>query len=352
MATTTNDPPAMVKEAALAPPLRLVKGPGARPALRLLLTSAGRRVELIRCFRAAGTELGVEITVFACDRSPDMSAACHEADRAFAVPSATDPSYTEAVWDVCRNHSVDLLVPTIDPELLPLSLAVSEFAAIGTCVSISAPAVVEIARDKLHTAEFLAAHDIPAPQTFTAEEALRRAGKLDWPMLAKPRHGSSGRRVQVVSDAKALAAHAVGEPFVAQGLLHGSEFTVNMFFDASGVLRCAVPHERLQVRAGEVAKGVTRRMPALEAIARHIAAALPDARGALCFQAMVAPDGGISVFEINARFGGGYPLAHAAGASFVRWLIEEEAHLVSTAHNGWREGVLMLRYDAAQFVQV
>ena len=58
---------------------------------------------------------------------------------------------------------------------------------------------------------------------------------------------------------------------------------------------------------------------------------------------------GPRVFEINARFGGGYPLAHFAGAEYTRWLLEEVVGLPSTAHDGWRSGALMLRYDAATF---
>jgi len=56
------------------------------------------------------------------------------------------------------------------------------------------------------------------------------------------------------------------------------------------------------------------------------------------------------VFEINARFGGGYPLADHAGASFARWLLEERLNLPSTAGNKWTAGVAMLRFDAELFV--
>jgi carbamoyl-phosphate synthase large subunit len=55
------------------------------------------------------------------------------------------------------------------------------------------------------------------------------------------------------------------------------------------------------------------------------------------------------LFEINARFGGGFPLAHNAGAYFTRWLLEEAAGHSSDANNNWRSGVRMLRYDAAVF---
>jgi carbamoyl-phosphate synthase large subunit len=319
-----------------------------RPRLRLLVTSAGRRVELLRCFREAGAALGVDVEILACDLKPELSSACMEADAAFRAPRADDDGYANAILELCRQHSVDLVVPTIDPELLPLSRATERFTEAGTHVSVSSPMLVEIARDKLKTAEFFAEHGVPAPHTWAAE-AVNGKTVLPWPMLAKPRHGSSGRSVRVVHDSQELATHAVGEPFIVQQLLQGREFTVNMFFDRAGKLRCAVPHERLQIRAGEVEKGITRRLPSVLDAARRVADALPAPRGALCFQAMVGPDDSVSVFEINARFGGGYPLAHRAGATFARWLLEERLDIPSTASDGWAEGVLMLRYDAAHF---
>ena len=113
----------------------------------------------------------------------------------------------------------------------------------------------------------------------------------------------------------------------------------------------AVPHRRIETRAGEVSKGVTRRHPALERAAADLVGALPGMRGALCFQAIVDGSGEARLFEINARFGGGFPLAHRAGAPFSAWLLEDLAGLPSSAGNGWRDGVVMLRYDAAAFIE-
>jgi carbamoyl-phosphate synthase large subunit len=148
-------------------------------------------------------------------------------------------------------------------------------------------------------------------------------------------------------------AELVGLPlddYLVQEMWDGAEYTVNLFFDQEGDLRCAVPHRRIEVRSGEVSKGRTERVPALMNAAHQLAAALPGARGPLCFQAIVRPDGSFAVFEINARFGGGYPLAHHAGATFTRWLLEEALCSPCTAHDNWREGVTMLRYDAAVFL--
>ena len=85
-------------------------------------------------------------------------------------------------------------------------------------------------------------------------------------------------------------------------------------------------------------------------LADRLGEKLTGARGALCFQAMVRHDGSAAIFEINARFGGGYPLAHAAGARFSQWLLEESLGLPSTASSQWQENLKLLRYDAAVFV--
>lgn len=316
--------------------------------LRILFTSAGRRVELLRCFRAAAEALGISLGIIATDVSPGLSAACHEADEALRTPNSIDPDFGKSVLDICRRGGVCLVVPTIDHDLLPLSRMRASFDEVGTELAVSSPAVVEIARDKLKSAEFLTAHGIRAPATARLGEAVET--RWAWPVLAKPQHGSASRAIQRIDCAERLRELRADEPFVIQEMLKAPEFTVNMFFDRTGKLISAVPHERLQVRAGEVEKGITRRRADLIEIARKMASALPGPRGALCFQAMTAADGAPSVIEINTRFGGGYPLADRAGAPFARWLLEEALGRTVTASDDWKEGVLMLRYDAAVFL--
>jgi carbamoyl-phosphate synthase large subunit len=164
----------------------------------------------------------------------------------------------------------------------------------------------------------------------------------------KPRDGSASRGLRVIEDADELP-QIVDEPMVLQEVLRGPEYTVNVFADQAGTVRAAVPHRRLQVRAGEVEKGRTERRVDLDDLARRLATHLPSLHGVYCFQVIVDAARGPQIIEINARFGGGYPLADRAGGTFARWLLEECADLPSSAHNQWREGVTMLRYDAAVF---
>ncbi len=331
-------------------PSRMEPRPGGARHLRMLISSAGRRVGLLRAFRSSAVALGVDLEMFACDLQPDWSSACMEADYAFAVPPATSPDFIEAMLGYCERHAIALVIPTIDTELLAYSEARERFAAIGTTVSIGSPAVVEMARDKLLTARFLSAAGIPSPRTTSADELLVDDAPWPWPLLAKPRHGSSSKGIHVVHNRDDVERLCLGEAYVVQEMLRGREFTVNLFFDDQGTLGCAVPHERLQVRAGEVEKGVTVCDVALRGFARDLAGALSGAFGAMCFQAIMSDDGAASVFEINARFGGGYPLAHHAGATFATWLIEQTLQLPCSVNDDWKPGVVMLRFDDAVFL--
>jgi carbamoyl-phosphate synthase large subunit len=317
--------------------------------MNLLITSAGRRNHLMACFREDAAALGIALRVLAADFHPETSPACLQADGRFTVPHSADAAYVPRLLEICRAEQVALLVPTIDPELPVLSAHREDFAAIGTHVVIASPEVVALCQDKMNTAARLAAAGITTPQTLSLADYLLDPKRLDQPVIAKPNTGSASFGIVRPQHAAELAA-LDPKKYIVQHLCHGREFTVNAFFDRRGQLRCAVPHERLEVRAGEVSKGVTRRLPSLEAAAQKLAAALPGAMGPLCFQAIVSESGEAVVFEVNARFGGGYPLAHQAGARFSQWLLEEAAGLPNSAHNDWRADVMMLRYDAAIFV--
>ena len=118
----------------------------------LLVTSAGRRVELIRDFRLDAAALEIDLKVLAVDLEPKMSAACHEADEAFKVPLCTDYQYIDRLIELCKQHSVDLIVPTIDTELQNLSEHIDLFTKSGAKLIISSPEVISLARNKLNQA--------------------------------------------------------------------------------------------------------------------------------------------------------------------------------------------------------
>ncbi|RYH00254.1 MAG: ATP-grasp domain-containing protein [Alphaproteobacteria bacterium] len=321
-----------------------------REAVSVYFSSAGRRVELMRCFRDAGRQLGIDVRILAGDLRPDLSPACCEADIAIKTPPYSSPDFLDVVRGACVNHGVRLIIPTIDPELILFSQMREAFARDGITISVSADTVVELARDKLLTANWLEQRGFATPATMDLEELRQTADSVTWPLLLKPKAGSASKGIYVAKSIADLHDPGTDEGYVAQALLIGQEYTTNVFFDPKGRLRAAVPHIRYEVRAGEVSKGETVRNAALIAIAEQLGQHLRLARGALCFQSIIDADGKASIFEINARFGGGYPLTHRAGAPFAKWLLAECLDGPVDYNHEWKSALRMLRYDSACFI--
>jgi len=309
----------------------------------ILITSAGRRVGLMNAVRESLAELGLDWRIVGADAEPELSATCALADASYRVPVVGSGEYADFLIEICRKEDVGLLIPTIDPELLPISLREEDFAAAGVRVNIGSADFVRTARDKALTGKRLTEIGVEAPQTWVGGDDDPR-----FPAIAKPIGGSASVGIRRYRSAEEYRSDPPGEGCILQELLEGPEYTVNVYCDPEGTFRCAVPHRRLEVRSGEVSKGRTERRKDLMEIARRIAS-LPGARGAFCFQAILTERAPV-VFEINARFGGGYPLAHRAGAKFVKWLLEEATGKSSTASDDWQDGLLMLRYDSEVFV--
>jgi carbamoyl-phosphate synthase large subunit len=83
----------------------------------------------------------------------------------------------------------------------------------------------------------------------------------------------------------------------------------------------------------------------------RVAGLLPGAYGPLNIQGFLDSHNNFRITEINARFGGGYPLAYKAGADFPQWLIQESLGQASPSpSDSWEDGLTMLRYDSAVFL--
>lgn len=313
----------------------------------VLISSAGRRGALVESARMGLDALGTSGRVITADMSL-LTAAGQLADANFQVPASGDPAYIESMLALCERESVDLLVPTIDTELATLAEHRSDFASLGTTVSISDPECVAITADKISSSRWLSDNGFAVPAQHNFDEAI--AGEHGWPLFFKPIRGSSSigaLRVDTPQDLETAAASWEG---VVEELVEGAEYTVDVYVDSGGVARCAVPRLRIATRAGEIAKGMTVRRTDVQELASQIASRLPGARGTITVQIMDGQSGP-RVIEINPRFGGGYPLSWQAGVRYLEAALHEAQGLTVGNHFfEWTDQIVMLRYDAAVFV--
>jgi carbamoyl-phosphate synthase large subunit len=125
------------------------------------------------------------------------------------------------------------------------------------------------------------------------------------------------------------------------------EYTVDAYYGRSGQLKCVVPRERIEIRAGEVSKAITHGGFVLEYLRPRLPH-LAGARGCCTIQVFGNREtGSVIGLESNPRFGGGYPLTAAAGTDYAEWLIRE--YLLGEdvpMFDAWERDLMMRRYDA------
>ena len=315
-------------------------------ALNIMLTCVGRRVALLESFRRAMADLGLKGRLYGADHSA-LAAGFHVADEGLLVPSVRGPGYVEALVEHCRRRGVGLVVPLIDWELPVLAGEQKAFEAAGARLVISSQRVVDICRDKRQTFEFLKARGFDTPEVLSYAQALGGP----FPLFMKPRFGSSAKDVHYVPDRESLEFyHESDAETVIQEYVRGKEFTVDVYAGLDGVPRVAVPRRRMEVRGGEVSKARTVRHAEIIRQSLRLVEALGECRGVITLQCFLTPENSIRFIEINPRFGGGAPLAIQAGADFPLWLIEEHlGRRPDIQAEDWKDGLVMLRYDAAVF---
>lgn len=281
-------------------------------AVNILVTSAGRRVELVKCFAAARDALGLAGNVVCCDMDANAPA-LQFADCACLAPRIDSGKYTGALVDIARKQAISLIVPTIDTELPLLAEAQGEIEkATGAKVLVSSPECIATCRDKERTARFFAANGLDFPRTYSRGELA--SPNLAFPLFIKPRGGSSSIGAFRVENRRELDFFLgyVRDPII-QDCVAGAEYSVDAFLDFNAEIISVVPRRRLAVRAGEILRGRIDMAPAVIAAAHRLLKALAPI-GPVTVQGFLCEDGKFRFTEVNPRFGGGAPMSIAAGA--------------------------------------
>lgn len=310
----------------------------------ILITSAGRRVSLVRYFKIELSAIFPEARVFTTDADPEYSSACRISDGFFKVARVTESDYIEELLLLALANNIKLIIPTIDTELLVLSQNIDLFKRHGIEIVISDYAQIEIFRNKRLTHQFFEKLGVNY-----AKEYHKHNYQL--PFFIKPTDGSRSVDTYIIkSESDLTEYHFSNEKLMFLEYLDHikhTEFTIDLYYDMNCDLKCFIPRERLEVRDGEVNKAITRMGDFMFEISdkmKHI----EGLRGCITLQVFVNnTTRKIYGIEINPRFGGGFPLSYLAGGNFPKWIIEE--YILGNEKievcEDWEKNLLMLRYD-------
>lgn len=314
----------------------------------ILITSVGKRVMLTYAFKETLTKYYPKGKVYTTDITPKMAPAGYVSDECIQVPRCTADNYVDLLLHICKDKAIGLIVPTIDTELLILATHRSKFEELGVAVSVPSLDFVTICRDKRNTGQFLEAHGIRVPAEVDKYNPT-------FPLFAKPYDGSLSANLHYITKPEELTDDILNDPkllfmeYIDKKIY--KEYTVDMYYGADNELKCLVPRERIEIRAGEINKGRTHKGKLVEYLKNRMSH-IDGCVGCICLQIFYNQETGDVVgIEINPRFGGGYPQSYAAGANFPELLIREYLGKKKIEYSeDWKDNLIMLRYDDAIFV--
>nr|WP_319398903.1 ATP-grasp domain-containing protein [uncultured Carboxylicivirga sp.] len=311
--------------------------------MNILITSAGRRVSLLRAFQKELKKFFPDSKVFATDLEPGLSSACQVADGSFKVERVDSPNYIDMLIELCKQHNIRMIIPTIDPELRPLAENKLRFEQEGIQCIVSDFSNIVVCRNKRLTHQLFEELNINYAREYAHD-------KPQFPLFIKPIDGSCSKDIYHIKGPHELCQRLIDDEnlmfleYIDQEVF--KEYTVDMYFDRNGILKCLVPRERIEIRSGEIFKGITVK----NGLVSYLTDRFSEVKGYIgCITLQVFYNEDLDKvygIEINPRFGGGYPLSYQAGANYPRWIIQEYFLNESIEYfDNWEDQLLMLRYD-------
>jgi carbamoyl-phosphate synthase large subunit len=319
---------------------------GFENTMNILISSAGRRVALVREFQKALRRLhpGRVVAIDISKTAPSLYAA----DRAYIVPRANESDFVPTIIAIAEKEKIGLVIPTIDPELPVYAAHKKEISdATGAFVAISSPDVIRICTDKYSFFEYLNSLSIRTPRTWPGDEVLKE--RLTFPLFVKPRCGFASVNTSMINDREELQFFLKRhKDLIVQECIEGKEYTIDLLSDFQGRVISIVPRERIEVRAGEVTRSRTEKNDLIIQASRTIAENLGTI-GPITLQCIVGKDAPY-FFEINPRVGGGLPASIAAGVNAPEKLIRMGlGEKIRPIIGRFKDNHYMMRFDDAIF---
>ena len=283
---------------------------------RVLVTGAGgpAAIAVIRALESDPT-----VTLLAADMDP-WASGLYLVDRsdALIVPAGDAEDFVDVVLSECIDRGVDLLVPTVDVELLPLARSADRFSDHGIRLLLPSARSLEIALNKLTLAK-VCTGVVRVPRTELAEST--DLSSWTYPVIVKPKSGSGSRGIALVHSAEEVEARLPDADLLVQEHLPGEEYSVDVVADHLGRVRAAVPRVRQRVDSGVSVAGYTLNDPELERFARHVVevVGLPFVSNV---QIRRDAEGRPSLLEVNPRVPGSLAHTVASGVDMAKIAID------------------------------
>lgn len=309
--------------------------------IKILFMGASRFVGLLERFHNAARALDVKLEVLSLeDDKPWHAIGVAGPARVIPAPKFKESTFQSFLMDFVQKQGVDLVIPHIDSATIALAHAASALQSVGVRPVGCSVEVCEAMADKQQADVVFNSLGLPVP----------RCGQF--PLLAKPRFGSSSRGTVLFRDAEEFdfwRRRNSAKDFVVHRFVTGTEYSLDAYVDGRGRTLGIVSRVRVIVAGGEVMVTHTKHHPAAIEIVERL---LTWGRWHGPLTVQVIDDGQNAwLIECNPRFGSGTTCSIEAGLNSPEWILRERLGLALPSQQvHWRDGLCMTRSRADHFL--
>jgi carbamoyl-phosphate synthase large subunit len=322
--------------------------------MNLLISSVGRRCEIVEYFRR---ELNPEsLKVIAVDIT-EFAPALYRADKHYVLEKDFNApeKYVSNLIELCLRENVSYVITLIDPELRLFASLRREFDANNVKLIMSEEDIIISTYDKFLFYKKFHSHFNLLDTYQTRDDAFEavKNGRLNFPLIAKPRRGSGSvgiTTLHYMNEFKTLKYNKKYH-YIFQNKLNCREYGIDVYFDLlSGKLVSCFMKEKILLRAGETDKALSmfdeNIFHEIKKLEKH-----GGFRGPVDIDIFISDhDRAVYINEINPRFGGGYPMGYGCGVNFMKLIHNNMKGIenIPSRHN-YKKNVKMMKYNSIIF---
>lgn len=247
-------------------------------SINILITGGGApgAAGVIRCLR----EL-TSIKIIVADARKEV-AGTFLGDVFTQVPKAEDPLFIDTIINICAKERIDLLLPLVTKELLPLAISRAKIERTGATLLLSSADSLEIANDKGKLYQFLQWRGIPVPayqiidNLHDFDNAVLELGYPGKTIVCKPCFSNGSRGVRILTpmidkqdllfnykpgsllttlaEFRDILVDGIFPPLLISEYLPGDEYSVDCVAD-NGSSLLIVPRLRIKMLGGITIEG-------------------------------------------------------------------------------------------------
>ena len=309
--------------------------------MNILITSVSSKVLLVKQFKKVAANYS-DVLIFTGDVNSDASGLLFS-DKSFILPSDNDPLFIDKIISLCREHNIQLIVPTRDEELAIFASNIDKFDECGCTLLIPTLETIDICQNKNRFYKFCEDSGIDVPKTYWNQSKEY----ITYPALCKPVSGKASKGVfKLDSEADYPKVNA---DLIVQEYLDWQEYTVDLFADFDSNVISVVPRKRLSIVSGESHVGETENNEDIIHASINLSNNLHliGHNVIQCFY----KEGTVKFIEVNPRFGGASNLSFRSGLNTPEFLIKLlKGQSVEKQIGNFKNKLKMFRHSTDVFV--